>query len=263
MKNDLLSDYFLNEFMPMLPSYTKEDLQKEFFAKAIALGLDQAEADLLFEAFTHRSFSHEAKLVLPDNERLEFLGDSVLQLIVSERLLQMHPQTSEGKLSKLRSSIVNESSLSLLARHFQLNKLLLLGRGELSEKGHEKDSLLANCFEAYLGAVYCSAGFDQTRKLVLEVFEKYAQAKADLFQLEAIKEFDAKSRLQEKLMKEHLEPPRYFAKELNEGKEKLFEISVFIKNKKLGELKHKSKKKGMQTLAKQVLKSLTQNGKEQ
>ncbi|MEX0798327.1 MAG: ribonuclease III [Bacteriovoracaceae bacterium] len=259
MKNDLLSDYFLNEYIPMLPSYSKEDLQKEFIQKARELNLAHADEDVLFRAFTHKSFAHEAKGELPDNERLEFLGDSVLQLVVSEELLKLHPNTKEGKLSKLRSSIVNERSLSQLARNMKLNKLILLGKGELREKGYDKDSLLANCFEAYLGAVYLSAGLEMTRAKILEIFENFAKDNENLFLLEAIEEFDAKSRLQEKLMKERRELPKYVAKELGENNEKRFHISLLVKGEKLGELVHKSKKKGMQELAKKVLEDFNKN----
>ena len=256
MKNDLLSDYFLNEFMPLHPSFTREDLMREFVKKANQLNLDTTAPELLFEAFTHKSFAHESKEELKDNERLEFLGDSVLQLVVSERLMDLHPTTKEGKLSKLRSSIVNESSLSALARHVKFQKLIMLGKGEYREKGHNKDSLLANCFEAYLGAVYLTHGLDTSRDRCLEIFQSYAQEHTDLFEMSSINDFDAKSRLQEKLMKLHKEVPKYSSVEVGHEKEKMFKISVSIKDQKLGELTHKSKKKGMQELARLVLKQM-------
>lgn len=256
MKNDLLSDYFLNEYIPLHPSHTRDDLLKEFMRKAKELGLFDGREELLFEAFTHKSFAHESKLDLTNNERLEFLGDSVLQLIVSENLMQLHPDAKEGELSKLRSSIVNEYSLSELAKRFGLNKLILLGRGELGEKGHDKASLLANCFEAYLGAVYLSNGFEDTKSAALEMFAAVAAGGKDLFHLDAIENFDAKSRLQEALVKLYQEPPKYACEE---NKEKLFHITITIKGEKLGELTHKSKKKGMQELAKKVLKEFQNN----
>lgn len=259
MKNDLLADYFLNEYMPMHPSFTKEDLMREFITKADQLNLNQASNELLFEAFTHKSFAHEQKMELKNNERLEFLGDSVLQLVVSEKLLLDNPETKEGKLSKLRSSIVNEKSLSTLARHCKLNQLLILGRGELREKGHEKDSLLANCFESYLGAVYLTHGLDRSKEVCLEIFDSYAEHKSDLFKLSAVNDFDAKSRLQEKTMKLYKEHPKYVSTEFERDKERLFHIELHLKDKKLGELEHRSKKKGMQELAKIVLKEINTN----
>ena len=90
MKNDLFADYFLNEFIPLNPRYSRDDLLNEFMDKARSLNLANAESDLLLEAFTHKSFAHEAKVELPNNERLEFLGDSVLQLAVSENLMLLH-----------------------------------------------------------------------------------------------------------------------------------------------------------------------------
>lgn len=256
MKNDLLSDYFLNEFMPMHPSCTRKDLMQEFIKKAAQLGLDTSGPDLLFEAFTHKSFAHESKEELKNNERLEFLGDSVLQLVVSERLMAIHPNTKEGKLSKLRSSIVNETTLSSLARMCGLHKLIMLGKGEYREKGHNKDSLLANCFEAYLGATYLNFGLERARERCLEIFKMYEQEHSNLFELSSINDFDAKSRLQEKLVKIYKEVPKYSSSEVEGTKEKLFQISVSIKDKKLGEITHKSKKKGMQELARLVLKQM-------
>ena len=258
MKNDLLSDYFLNEYIPLHPSYTRDDLLKEFRNKAqtseLALPNNDQE-ELFFEAFTHKSFAHEAKTELTNNERLEFLGDSVLQLVISETLLAMYPEAKEGKLSKLRSSIVNESSLSSLARRFQLQRLIMLGRGEFGEKGYDKDSLLANCFESYLGALYISSGYEKTKAVILSILATAAAQGEDLLKMEAIEDFDAKSRLQEELVKRFQETPKYVCADVeNEnGKERLFRISLSVKGETLGELVHKSKKKGMQALARQVL----------
>src|SRR5690554_6364783 len=116
MKNDLFADYFLNEFIPLNPRYSRDDLLTEFMNTARSLNLANAESDLLLEAFTHKSCALEAKAPFPNNERLESLGDSVLQLAVSEHLMLLHELESEGKLSKMRSSIVNEASLSRLAK---------------------------------------------------------------------------------------------------------------------------------------------------
>lgn len=263
MKNDLLADYFINEYIPLNPTHTKTDLMTEFFSRAERIDLPQGKDELIFEAFTHKSFAHESKLDLNNNERLEFLGDSVLQLIVSETLMALHPEAKEGKLSKLRSSIVNEASLGELAREMGLNKLIMLGKGELGERGYEKPSLLSNCFEAYLGALYLSEGFEKTKARVLKMFQGLEKRGRNLFDLEAIGDFDAKSRLQEILVKESGEPPKYVCSELNGDKEKLFHIVATVNGQKLGELSHKSKKKGMQALAKKILQDREDNEKKQ
>lgn len=235
----------------------------EFNTHSQKFGLDNAEAQILFEAFTHKSFAHESKFDLSNNERLEFLGDSVLQLVVSEKLIKAHPGEKEGKLSKLRSSIVNENSLSELGKYIGVNKLILLGKGELLERGHNKNSLIANCFEAYLGALYVSNGYESAKNTILNIFETYAQENKDLFAIEAIENFDAKSRLQEKLMKIYKELPKYEANEIEGDKEKLFTIKVNVAGRVLGEITHKSKKKGMQALAKKILKKMEDNNSQE
>src|SRR5690606_7587849 len=113
-------------------------------------------------AITHRSFAHEVKFKCEHNEKLEFLGDSVLQLIISQKLYEMYPDLKEGVLSKLRSSIVNEASLFKLAKSLELDGLILLGRGEFNEEGYLKPSLLSNLFEAILGAVYLDSNLQKT-----------------------------------------------------------------------------------------------------
>lgn len=267
MKNDLSSDYFLshyllNEYIPLNPSHSKEDLLRQFVARARALGLDRGESELLFEAFTHKSFAHESKHDLPDNERLEFLGDSVLQLAVSEKLMRLYPRSPEGKLSKMRSSIVNESALGRLAKDLGLGKLLMLGKGELNEKGHQKDSLLANCFEAWLGALYLSFGFEKTEEIIARTFRKAGQNGKDYFHIAAMEDFDAKSKLQEAMVKRFGEPPKYVCAETGDKKSRQFRISVAAGGRTLGELVHPSKKKGMQALAKKVLDQIqTENKK--
>lgn len=256
-----ISDFILNEFIPFHPAYTREEILSEFLVKAGELGLRNAGDELLFEAFTHKSFAHEAKIELANNERLEFLGDSVLQLIVSEYLIKLYPNEKEGRLSKLRSSIVNENTLSMLSKKFSLDSLIILGKGEYREGGFSKPSLLANCFEAYLGAIYLSKGFDQTQKLVINMLESVVNDGRDLFHMDAIEDFDAKSRLQEALVKIYHEPPKYICTDLEGEKERLFHIELVVKGHKLGELTHKSKKKGMQALAKNVLEELNFNKK--
>lgn len=222
----------------------------EFFVQC---GID-IEASEIFLAFLHKSFANECSFIDKHNERLEFLGDAILQLIISEEIFQLHPKGKEGKLSKLRSSLVNEGVLCELAKICRLDLLIFLGKGELKESGHLKTSLLANCFEALVGALYLAKGAEATKEFTLSVYRNYGESIGrDLFALEALDSFDAKSQLQEKLMREYKQAPRYEARWVEEGKEKAFHLSVYRGDILLGELKSNSKKKGMQELAKKVL----------
>lgn len=126
---------------------------------------------LLDTALTHRSFVNENQTsALEDNERLEFLGDAVLELCISDLLVRSHPDFSEGRLSKLRASLVNEQPLAMVAETFDIGSFLLLGRGEESSGGRTKSSILANAFEAILAAVYLDGGFGEAHRFIERVF---------------------------------------------------------------------------------------------
>ncbi len=131
------------------------------------LGVD-IDAELLELAFTHRSFAYEAGLTAT-NERLEFLGDSVLGMIVTEELFRKYPDLDESRLSPLRSGIVNMRALADIARTLDLGKYIRLGKGEEVTNGRDKNSLLADAFEALIGAMYISAGFEKTSECLLRL----------------------------------------------------------------------------------------------
>jgi ribonuclease-3 len=136
-----------------------------------ALGVDLPD-DLLTLALTHRSYAYEHG-GLPTNERLEFLGDAVLGLTISDELFHRHPDRSEGDLAKLRASVVNTHALAAVGREFTeegLGAHLLLGRGEVNTGGAEKSSILADGMESLLGAVYVQHGIDVARKVILRLF---------------------------------------------------------------------------------------------
>jgi ribonuclease-3 len=132
---------------------------------AAALGYPSGPSERLAQALTHRSFANEAATGI-HNERLEFLGDAVVGLLVAEALMEALPTVTEGTLSRLRASIVNARSLADLARERDLGHLLRLGRGETRTGGREKDSLLADAYEAMIGAVYLDLGLEQARRIV-------------------------------------------------------------------------------------------------
>lgn len=135
------------------------------------LSIRFGNAVLLDTALTHRSFVNENQdPPREDNERLEFLGDTVLELCVSDLLVRMHPDFSEGRLSKLRASLVNEQPLATMAESFDVGSYLLLGRGEETSGGRTKPSILANAFEAILAAVYLDRGYDEAYRFIERVF---------------------------------------------------------------------------------------------
>lgn len=142
-----------------------------------SLGVD-LDHDLLILSLTHRSFANENGM-LPNNERLEFLGDAVLGLSVANKLFELHPSRPESDISKMRASIVSRYGLADVAREINLGDFILLGKGELLTDGRGKDSILADTTEALLGAIFRQHGFETARGVVLRLFaEKLAHATA-------------------------------------------------------------------------------------
>lgn len=151
-------------------------------------------------ALTHRSFSAQ------NNERLEFLGDSILDLVVGESLFERYPDLREGELSRMRSALVKGKSLAAMAREFDLGPVLRMGSGEVSNGGRERDSLLADAFEALVGAIYRDAGFEVCRQCVLRWFEDRLQRAEGNRRLQ---QKDPKTRLQEWLQARKQPLPEY------------------------------------------------------
>ena len=139
----------------------------------------QLDPELLVLALTHRSFAHEAGGI-PTNERLEFLGDTVLGLVVTEALYRRHPDLSEGELAKMRAATVSQRSLAAIARRLGLGDYLLLGKGELATGGRDKDSILSDTLEALFGAVYLTHGIETARDLVEALVNPTLAVAADL-----------------------------------------------------------------------------------
>lgn len=139
----------------------------------------QLDPELLVLALTHRSFAHEAGGI-PTNERLEFLGDTVLGLVVTEALYRRHPDLPEGELAKMRAATVSQRSLAAIARRLGLGAYLLLGKGELATGGRDKDSILSDTLEALFGAVYLTHGIETARDLVERLVNPTLAVAADL-----------------------------------------------------------------------------------
>ena len=165
------------------------------------LGYEPRERGLFVIALTHRSAEG------PNNERLEFLGDSVLNLLLSDRPYREFPQATEGDLSRLRARLVSEEPLAEIAQAMQLGELLLLGSGELKTGGFRRQSILADAFEALCGALYLDGGLDAVRSRIEPLFEARIAALPEPSTLK-----DAKTRLQEHLQGSGLALPVYSVK---------------------------------------------------
>ena len=184
-----------------------------------ALGVE-LEPSLLELAFTHRSFAYESASK-ETNERLEFLGDSVLGLIVTEELYKRYPDLDESRLSPLRSGVVNMRALADIARTLELGQYIRLGKGEEVTNGRDKNSLLADALEALIGAIFLDGGLEQTEAFVLNIFK-------DLFQtVETFTSQDSKSTLQEWFQKKYKKTPEYIP---SEKVGSLFKVSLFLEN---------------------------------
>ncbi|MCX5855401.1 MAG: ribonuclease III [Deltaproteobacteria bacterium] len=217
------------------------------------LGWHFADIALLDNALTHRSFVNEnVALACRDNERLEFLGDAVLELMVSDMLIRKFPDHAEGQLSKLRASAVNEQQLAELARRYGIGEHLLLGKGEEGSGGRMKSSLLANAFESVIAAMYLDGGFDRTAVFIGRLFEPLI----DDGKLSAVYR-DYKTAVQEMSQVLFRDMPRYrVISETGPDHEKRFETSLMIGDRLIATGWGKSKKEAEQQAAKMALEEL-------
>ena len=214
-----------------------------------ALGGD-VDAALVELAITHRSFAYENGGV-PTNERLEFLGDSVLGVIVTEELYRRFPALAEGHLAKLRAAVVNARALAGVGREIGLGAYLKLGRGEETTGGRDKSSILADALEAVIGAFYLDRGLEPTRILVLGLF---AAAMDDAAGLGA--GLDWKTSLQELAAERALGAPEYVVEESGPDHAKSFRATVLLAGEATGEGAGNSKKEAEQQAAEQAWTSL-------
>lgn len=206
---------------------------------------------ILKEALTHRSYLNETTEDISSNERLEFLGDAVLELLVSHYLFKSFPKSPEGKLTNLRSAIVNTKTLAKVANSLKLGKYLYLSRGEEAGKGRENESLLADVFEAVLGAIFIDQDLSAAKKFLSEHLFPYTE---DLINKSSY--FDYKSLLQEKVQEKHRITPIYTViKEEGPDHAKTFYSAVFMNNGEIGKGKGKSKQEAEQDAAKAALEA--------
>jgi ribonuclease-3 len=221
-----------------------------------ALGVE-LPGDLLVLALTHRSFAYENG-GLPTNERLEFLGDSVLGLVVTDELYRSSPDLPEGQLAKLRASVVNMTSLAAVARRLGpegIGPQLLLGRGEEATGGREKDSILADAVEALLGAIHLGCGLDTAAQIVHRLFDPLLAESATRGA-----GLDWKTSLQELGAARGLGPPRYIVADDGPDHAKVFTASVVLSGDVYGSGTGRTKKAAEQEAAETAWRALSDAG---
>jgi ribonuclease-3 len=207
--------------------------------------------EMIARAVTHRSFAYENG-GLPTNERLEFLGDSVLGLVVTEELFRRHPDLPEGQLAKLRAAVVNARALAEVARELDIGRFLRLGRGEEASGGRDKSSILADAVEALIGAYYLDRGVEPARELVLRLFAGLLDEAAKLGA-----GLDWKTSLQELAAGRSLGVPEYDVTESGPDHEKSFEATAVVSGRRLGVGQGRSKKEAEQRAAERAWHELS------
>jgi len=211
------------------------------------LGYTFKRPELLKEALTHKSFKQPY-----NNERLEFLGDAVLDLIVGEYLYERFPNHDEGKLSKMRASLVNEGGFTKLANALDLGSVLFLSNAEENNGGREKPSLLSNAFEAVIGAIYLESGLEPVRELTIRLLEETYRdiSLSTLFK-------DHKTALQELTQAHYGITPEYrLVGSSGPDHKKEFTVAIFIDGKEYAFARGKSKKAAQQEAAEQTIARL-------
>jgi len=223
---------------------------KDFSLLEKKLGLKFKKKDLLTQAFVHRSYLNEnPDFALDQNERLEFLGDAVLELVITEHLYKEHPDKAEGELTNWRAALVNAKMLTQVAEELGFNDFLLLSRGETKELGKARQYILANTFEAVIGAIYLDLGYDSADKFIRQYLLKRLP---DIIQKKLYK--DAKSHLQEEAQDKVGVTPMYkVLKEWGPDHKKKFTVGVYLKDDMVAEGQGYSKQEAEEDAAKAAL----------
>ena len=230
---------------------TKRDVHLESLREVLGITVD---AEMLNLALTHRSYAYEHGGIA-HNERLEFLGDSVLGIIITDTLYRTYPDLPEGQLAKLRAAVVNARALAEVARTLGLGDFLLLGRGEETTGGRDKLSILADAMEAVIGAVYLSTGQSEAASLVHRLFDPLISASAELGA-----GLDWKTSLQEASSNAGLGLPEYQVEDSGLDHETEFDARVLVSGEALGFGHGRSKKVAEQEAAEQAYRALLERG---
>ncbi len=224
---------------------------KDFKELEEKLNITFKDKDLLTQAFVHRSYLNEnPNFALSNNERLEFLGDAVLELVVTRELFEKHPDKSEGDLTAWRASLVNSRMLASLAKEINLSSFLLLSRGETKEEGKGRDYILANTFEAFVGALYLDQGLEAAGKFIVE----YLMPKLPNIVEQGLF-MDAKSTFQEKAQEKMQITPTYkVLEESGPDHARHFVVAVLLDEQQIGQGTGSSKHEAEVNAAKDAIK---------
>ncbi|HCV9243811.1 TPA: ribonuclease III [Staphylococcus aureus] len=228
--------------------------RKRFDTKMTELGFTYQNIDLYQQAFSHSSFINDFNMNrLDHNERLEFLGDAVLELTVSRYLFDKHPNLPEGNLTKMRATIVCEPSLVIFANKIELNEMILLGKGEEKTGGRTRPSLISDAFEAFIGALYLDQGLDIVWKFAEKVIFPHVE------QNELLGVVDFKTQFQEYVHQQNKGDVTYnLIKEEGPAHHRLFTSEVILQGEAIAEGKGKTKKESEQRAAESAYKQLKQ-----
>ena len=211
-----------------------------------------SKKELLREALTHPSYAHE-KGSVRHSERLEFLGDAVIGLVITDYLLRKYPDKREGELARIKGHLVSKGTLAYLARKIGLGPFIFLGSGDEKHGLRERESTLANAFEALIGAIYLDGGFEKAKGFLLNQFESI------LSEMEkcVFRRKDPKTELQEILQKRHKALPKYEIVSVNGPEhEPIFKVRIVFKGKVLGMGTGRNKKEAEKNAAKEALSTL-------
>ena len=230
------------------------EVQKHWPKLEESLGHSFQDKDLFIEALTHRSFANECHAEnLPDNERLEFLGDAVLDLVTSEYLMNKLPDSPEGQLTRIRADVVSMPGLARIARSLDIGPAILLGKGEERSGGREKSSLLADALESLIGAVFTDGGFDAAKAVVLPLFVPLLE------EASKVEGQDFKSRLQEVLQASQRDLPIYkVADASGPAHERVFLVDVIVDDTVISSGQGRTKKSAEQAAAELALVALSE-----
>ena len=215
------------------------------------IGYQFQNKNYLRQALSHSSYANEMRLSkLANNERLEFLGDAVLELMFSEYIFSSNVEMYEGEMTKLRASLVCEPTLAMCARQIKLGEYILLGKGEIATGGSNRDSILSDAFEAVIGAIYLDGGFTNAKEFVMKFVLDDIDSKK-LF-------FDSKTILQEMVQADYKEPLVYrLIGESGPDHDKVFTVAAIVDGKELSQGSGKTKKAAEQAAAYQAILKLT------
>ncbi len=212
------------------------------------IGYRYKNKKLVKEALTHSSYVNEGRNKNKNNQRLEFLGDSVLSIVVSEHLFTHYTHLPEGELTKLRASLVCEKSLHEFAKKIELGKYLMMGKGEENTGGRVRASILADAFEAVIASIYLDGGLENAKTFVLKFIPKTLDVKKSTYSS------DYKTALQEIIQKNREEKIEYVTiSELGPDHDKVFNVEIHLNSNVIGVGKGKSKKQAEQFAAKEAL----------